>query len=260
MRIRQVVFLVSVPALFLAGCDKMNGMTGLFNHFVSFLTWSIESLAAAFDNSYGLAIIGLTFIMRLVLMPMMVKQYIMQAIRKEKMKVLQPKIQAVKQKYTKDQIQDTPSLAKERDKEILALHKEYGVNPFATGCLPILIQLVVLIGVYYAIQSSPAIASHEFLWLQLGKPDFSLSLITGMVYVIQVFVNKDQGANENMPKYLSYIGFISPIMMFSICLTVPSALPLYWAMSCMFVIVQTIFAKKLFYYKKAKAVMRGQEA
>ena len=63
-------------------------------------------------------------------MPLMVKQYLSQSLRKDKMKILEPQIKAVKQKYTKDMIQDNPSLAKERDTEILKLYKEHNLNPF----------------------------------------------------------------------------------------------------------------------------------
>jgi YidC/Oxa1 family membrane protein insertase len=243
-RFFPILFLI---ALLFWGFLSERGFSGIFNDLVQFLSWSIESLAVLFNNSYGLSIIFLTIIVKLIIMPLMVKQYLSQSLRKDKMKILEPQIKAVKQKYTKDMIQDNPSLAKkERDTEILKLYKkeEHNLNPFSLGCLPLLIQLPILIGVYYAIQSTPEIANHQFLWLELGKSDFLLSLFTGIIYMILAFVNKDQ-MQQDVPKYLSYIGFITPIIMFTLCLNTPAALPLYWIISGLFIILQTMYSKKM---------------
>lgn len=110
--------------------------------------------------SYGIAIIMLTVIIKLILSPLTAKQ-----IRSmEGMQLLQPKIKELQKKYKGNQ--------KKLQEEMSKLYKEMGVNPLS-GCLPILIQMPFLVSIFYALRSYPYDPAYQsFLWLSsLGEPD-----------------------------------------------------------------------------------------
>ncbi|MBD5010628.1 OxaA precursor, partial [Xanthomonas citri pv. citri] len=86
----------------------------------------------------------------------------------------------VKLKKTKD-----PEKQKELQMEMMKLYQEHNINPLAMGCLPMLIQSPIMIGLYYAIRSTPEIASHSFLWFSLGQSDILMSLSAGIMYFVQ---------------------------------------------------------------------------
>ncbi|MCI3988294.1 YidC/Oxa1 family membrane protein insertase, partial [Bacillus vallismortis] len=70
----------------------------------------------------------------------------------------------------------------------------HNINPLAMGCLPKLIQFPILIVFYYAISSTPEIASHSFLWFSLGQSDILMSLSAGVMYYVQAYVAQKQSA------------------------------------------------------------------
>src|SRR5918992_140727 len=90
--------------------------------------------------SYGLAIIVLTIAVRLILLPLSVKQT--RSMRE--MQRIQPEVKKLQQKHKGDRQKLT--------EEMLALYRDHGVNPFG-GCLPLLMQFPVLIGLFYVIRS-----------------------------------------------------------------------------------------------------------
>jgi YidC/Oxa1 family membrane protein insertase len=110
-------------------------------------------------GSYGIAIILLTVAVRLILFPLGRKQ----ARMAKKMQDLQPLLVKLKEECGDDKEKLT--------KETFALYKQYGVNPMG-GCLPALIQLPVLIGLWQALNNSVALRHSSFLWIRnLAAPD-----------------------------------------------------------------------------------------
>ena len=122
-----------------------------------------------------------------------------------------------KLKSTKDQ--------KEQQKlqqEMFGLYKKHGVNPLAMGCLPMLIQMPILMGLYYAISNSTEIASHSFLWFNLGHSDIWITLIAGVVYYLQFKVSQSNLTTDQQ-KQMKMMGLLSPIMIVMFSLNAPSA-------------------------------------
>src|SRR5699024_7933004 len=111
----------------------------------------IKTIAQMFHENYGLAIIIITLLIRLVLMPFMVKQMKSSMLMKEKMNLIKPDLDALKEKY-KDK-KDTES-QREQQTEMMEIYKKHDMNPFSMfgGCLPLLIQMPILLGLYYAIR------------------------------------------------------------------------------------------------------------
>ncbi|GAB2560087.1 YidC/Oxa1 family membrane protein insertase [Gracilibacillus alcaliphilus] len=108
-----------------------------------------------------------------------------------------------------------------------------------------IIQFPILIGFYYAIRSTPEIASHSFLWFNLGDVDIWMAVIAMIVYFIQFKVSQI-GMEPRQKKQIAIIGLLSPVMIGVVSFGAPAALPLYWATGGLFLIVQTVIGKKGF--------------
>lgn len=140
-----------------------------------------------FHGEYGLSIILVTIIVRIVVLPLFVNQFKKQRVFQEKMAVIKPQVDSIqaKMKQTKD-----AEKQKELQMEMMKLYREHNLNPMAMGCLPMLVQFPILIGFYYAIRSTPEIASHSFLWFSLGHSDILVSLCAKYVFLTGLYFPK----------------------------------------------------------------------
>ncbi|AIF65429.1 membrane protein insertase YidC [Terribacillus saccharophilus] len=235
----------------LAGCQSSSGSAsseGFFNHyFISPFSYLIKWIAANFNDDYGISVILITLAVRLILMPFMLMQLKKSYETQEKMKLFKPELDALQAKYKNKT--DVESKQKQQQ-EMMELYRKHGMNPFsAMGCLPLLIQMPFLIGFYSAIRNTPEIATHDFLWFNLGTPDMALMVIAMLVYWLQYRVSQI-GVDPARRQQARMIGIISPLMIGFISFSSPAVLPLYWAVGGLFVICQTLLAKFLFQRKK----------
>lgn len=182
----------------------------------------------------GLAIVLMTIIIKLLLYPLTQKQ-----IQSTKaMMEIQPKMKALQEKYKDD---------KQRlNMELANLYKSEGVNPLA-GCLPLLIQMPIMIGIFYGIRDYDYAAHPElvtsFLWLKdisLADPTYILPVLSALTTYIQTkqTMPAGGGAQNKMMAYFMplFIGYIS--------LTFPAGLVLYWVvMNIMQIAQQSIMNK-----------------
>lgn len=240
-----------IPILLLSGCSPASqsapitaSSPGFFNHYFIYpFSFLIQSIANAFDGDYGLSIILMTILIRFAILPLMMNQTKKQTATREKLAVLQPELDAIREKY-KD---DTRTEAKQQQQaEMMKLYRKHRFNPLGIGCLPMLLQWPITLAFYYAIRRTPEIAAHDFLWFSLGKPDIVLSLIAAAVYYVQYRVSQSLSAQQlqNSNPSLAFLGLLSPILMGVFALMMPAALPLYWAVGGIFLIVQTIWLHK----------------
>lgn len=141
-----------------------------FGVICQFVEWLLGLFYSIFP-SYGVAIILLCIVSKIVLYPLTYKQAQMQ----RKMGELQPKIAELKEKY-KDN-------AQKMNQEQMKLWKKHGVNP-ASGCLPMLAQLPIFIALYRMIQSSIDLRGAPFLWIpDLSLPDMTFFLPMSLPYL-----------------------------------------------------------------------------
>ncbi|MBM9833126.1 membrane protein insertase YidC, partial [Enterococcus faecalis] len=117
--------------------------------------------ALSFGNA-GIGIILFTLIIRVILMPLM--HFQTKSMRKTQ--ELQPKLKALQQQYAS---KDTETQSKLKE-ETQRLYAENNVNPYA-GCLPLLVQMPILMALWQSISRVPALQEGKFLWLQLGDRD-----------------------------------------------------------------------------------------
>ncbi len=177
--------------------------------------------------SYGIAIIVLTLCIKLLLLPLAIKQ-----IRSMKgMQEIQPKIKQIQQKYKNDKAK--------LSSEMQRLYRENNVSPLA-GCLPLLIQMPFLVAIYYALQGFAYDPGHEsFLWLDsLAKADGTyilpvLSALSTWFISYQTTPKNVQGSQKTMLYFMPlFIGYIS--------MTFPSGLVIYWVVCNLFQMVQQL--------------------
>lgn len=254
-RLALLLCVAIIPVLALSGCAPAtpshpitSTSHGFFNHyFVYTFSNLIKYFGNAFHGDYGLSIIVMTFFIRVAILPLMMNQTKKQFAMREKMAVLQPELNALKEKYKKDKSADARG---KQQAEMMQLYQKHQVNPLNIGCLPMLIQWPITLGFYYAIRRTPEIAAHNFLWFSLGKPDVVLPFIAAAVYFIQFRVSQKMTASyqQNANPQLAVIGYIPPIMMGIFAFAMPAALPLYWAVGGIFIIVQTVLLNK--WYRK----------
>lgn len=226
----------------LSGCGNSSNPGFFHKYFVTSFTDLIHFTASLFNGSYGIAIILITLLIRLILSPFFIRMYKSQREMKEKMAIIKPEMSQIQKKIkeTKDQQKQ-----KELQQEMMQLYKTHGVNPLNMGCLPVLIQLPILMGFYYAIRSSKVIAQHNFLWFNLGHTDIAMAIIACAVYLVQFLVTQSN-LPEEQQKMMRFVGLMSPAFILFVSLSYPAALPLYWSVSGMFLIGQTLFSKKLY--------------
>jgi len=233
-------------------------MVALFN---TILYQPIYNLLIFFYNivpghDIGLAIICLTVLVKLVLMP-----FSLQAVRSQKaLQDLQPKLEELKKKY-KDQKEKLAA-------ETMKLYKEQKVNPLSS-CLPLLIQFPFLIAVYRAFQvgltsdsfdllysfvGNPGSINHiAFGFLNMAAPSIGLAILAGVAQYIQTQMlstkkpktkepgAKDEGMLANMNKSMQYF---MPFMTIIIGMSLPGGLTFYWFLTTALTSVQQKFMFK----------------
>ncbi|MEI5908885.1 membrane protein insertase YidC [Bacillus spongiae] len=252
MKKQLTYFIIAFSSLFLlSGCQAAQNQDGFFYKiFVSPFATALHEIGTFLGGNFGLAIIIITLLIRLILMPFMLKTYKNQQAMKVKMEKLKPEMKAIQEKLkaTKDTEEQ-----RKLQQEMMQLYQKHGVNPLNMGCLPILIQMPILLGLYYAIIGSEEIASHTFLWFNLGQTDIPIAIIAGIIYFAQAKVSLIGISSEQL-KQMKFISYLSPILIFVFSLTAPSALPLYWTVGGLFLIIQTLISKKYYQEHPEKAV------
>lgn len=256
-----VVLIGVIPMILLSGCSAASpshpinaDSPGIFNHYFIYpFSYLIIYFANALNGDYGLSIVLMTLLIRIAIMPLMMNQSKKQRAVRAKMAILQPELDALKEKYKDD---NRAEAKKQQQAEMMQLYQKHHFNPLNMGCLPMLLQWPITLAFYYAIRRTPEIATHDFLWFSLGEPDMILPLIAAAVYYVQFRVSQSASVQlqQNPNNQLAFIGLLSPIMMGAFSFAMPAALPLYWAVGGIFIIVQTIMLNKMY----AKPVQQAQ--
>ncbi|MBO8172174.1 MAG: membrane protein insertase YidC [Bacillaceae bacterium] len=207
--------------------DPVNG--GIWDRYFVFpLSWLLDQSAAFMFGNYGLAILIVTIIIRLLTLPLMLKQ-----IKSSKqMQLIQPEMQKIREKFKDNQ--------QKLQEETMKLFQKHNINPLA-GCLPLLVQMPILIAFYHAIMRNSEVREHTFLWMDLGEKDpfYIIPLLAALTTYLQ---QKFMGVNQDNPQ-MKMMLVMMPILIFVFAIQFPSALSLYWVFGNIFTIVQTYFVK-----------------
>ncbi|QEC52746.1 protein translocase subunit yidC [Anseongella ginsenosidimutans] len=194
--------------------------------------WAVIPVFNWLDNfnlSYGIIILILTILLKLVLFPLTYTSYISQA----KMRVLKPEMDEIKEKF-----KDEPTKVQQ---EYMKLYKSAGVNPLG-GCLPMLLQMPILLAFFYFFPASFELRQESFLWVndlatydEFFKFGFTIPfvgshlslmciLMTASTIIYTYMNNQISGVTGQM----KYIGYIMPIMFLGFLNSYPAGLNYYY--------------------------------
>ena len=199
-----------------------------------------------FTGSYGYAIILFTILTKILLLPINIKQ----TQSTKKMNEINPKMKEIQTKYKGE-----PEKMNEKLKE---LYKEHNYNP-ASGCLPALIQLPIIIALFRVLQNpigfvfTPeefAAMAKGFWWLaDLGKPDqiYILPILSALTTYLQTAMISSKG---NADPTMKSMNTIMPLMIGWFTLKFPSGVALYWVVGNIFTILQQYFMTKNVFGRK----------
>jgi len=210
---------------------------------------------SGFGWNYGIIILVLTVLIKLVLFPIAYKTYVSSA----KMRVLKPEIDEISKKYPKKED------AMKKQQATMALYKKVGVNPMA-GCVPMLLQMPILIALFRFFPASIELRQQGFLWAtDLSSYDSiyswsthipilstfygnHISLFTLLMTVTTIFYtrmnNQMMGSNNQMPG-MKTVMYIMPIMFLGFFNNYASGLSYYYFLANMFTFGQMFVIRKL---------------
>jgi YidC/Oxa1 family membrane protein insertase len=189
-----------------------------------------------FTGSYGLDIIVLTILIKLLMAPLTHKSF----VSMKSMQKLQPQMEKLKEKYGNDK--------EKLNKEIMELYRRNGVNPLG-GCLPMVLQFPVFIGLYNALSTPIELRHAPFLWIKdLSRPDWEslplvlggwhfgipvLTILMGASMFIQQWMTPTAG-DPNQRKIM----LLMPLMFTFMFVSFPAGLTVYWLVNNLLTIVQ----------------------
>ncbi len=205
--------------------------------------------------NYGIIILLLTLIIKIILFPLTYKSYMSQA----KMRVLKPQVDELTKKYPADK-------AMERQQATMKLYKQAGVNPMG-GCLPMLIQMPILIALFYFFPGAIELRQQSFLWAtdlasydSIATLPFTIPfygnhvslfclLMTATNIIYMIINNKNQPQNDQM-KGMQTMMYIMPVMFLFIFNSYSSGLSYYYFIATLITILQTWIIRKFVDDKK----------
>jgi YidC/Oxa1 family membrane protein insertase len=179
-----------------------------------------------FTGSYGLDIIVLTVLIKILMAPLTHKSF----VSMKQMQKLQPQMEKLKEKYSDDK--------EKLNKEIMELYRRNGVNPLG-GCLPMVLQFPVFIGLYNALSTPIELRHAPFLWIKdLSRPDWEslpftfgdwhlgipvLTILMGASMFVQQWMTPSAG-DPNQRKMM----MLMPVMFTFMFVSFPAGLTVYW--------------------------------
>ncbi|MDF3128977.1 membrane protein insertase YidC [Kiritimatiellaeota bacterium B1221] len=200
------------------------------------MMWGLNKLEALTGN-WGIAIILLTFVVRMLFWPLTQKG----AENMKRMSELSPQMKELKEKYKNN--------PQKLNAEMSAFYKENKVNPMA-GCLPMLVQIPVFISLYGVLRVAVELRFAEFLWIKDLSEQEALFPLGGFVVNIlpltmgATMVLQQRLTPSNMDEQQKKIMMMMPIVFLFICYNMPAGLLLYWTTSNLISIYQTTHTRR----------------
>lgn len=191
-----------------------------------------------FPGGYGIAIIIVTIIIKLLFWPLTHKS----TVSMRRMQKLQPLIKEIREKYKDD--------AQKMNRKVMELYREHKVNPLG-GCLPILFQIPVFFALFNTLRGAIELRQASFLWVaDLSMPDTLPWMPLGLplrplaiLMALTMFLQQKLSPSSGDPTQKRMMYFMTMFFMF-IFYTMPAGLTLYWTTNQILTIVQNLFISK----------------
>lgn len=223
-----------------------------------------------FLHNYGIIILLMTLVIKLVLFPLTFKSYMSTA----KIRVIKPQIDALNEKYP------GPEKAMERQQAQMQLYNKAGINPMG-GCLPMLFQMPILVAMFQFFPTAFELRGQSFLWAKdlssydailewnahipiiSGLFDNHISLfcllmtITNIIYT-KINMASQAGSNEQM-QMMKWMMYLMPVFFFFMFNNYASGLSYYYFVSLLFTIIQTMGIRMMVNDEKLLAEMEANK-
>lgn len=228
----------------------------IFGWVNKFVVIPILDVLSGMMSSYGLIIIVLVIILRIVLFPLSYKSYVGMA----KMKVLKPEIDEIKARAGGDM--------QKIQQEQMELFRQVGINPLA-GCIPMLLQMPILIAMFTYFPNAIELRQESFLWaddlstydsilnLPFNIPFYGnhVSLFTILMTVSTIVYTWYSNQTSTIEGPMKMVGYVMPVMFMFMLNSYPAGLSYYYFISNLISIFQQIGIKKLVDENKIKAIL-----
>lgn len=224
-----------------------------------FVTLPVFNLLEDFNWSYGLIILVLTILLKLVLSPLSYKSYVSMA----KMRVLKPEMDEIKAKVGDDN-------ATLLQQEYMKLYKQAGVNPMG-GCIPMLLQMPFTIAFFFFFPNLFELRGESFLWMNdlstydsiinftpifgIGHISLMCVLMTLATLLSTWYNNSVSGATGQM----KYIGYFMPVMFFFVLNSFPAGLTYYYFLSSVLTFGQQVVIRGMINDDKIHAIIQANK-
>ena len=215
--------------------------------FVRPIAWAIIKFGQLVGN-YGVSVMIMGLIIRLILLPFTIKT----SKQQEAMKELQPAMQKIENKYAGRTDQESMM---QKSQETMALYQKYKVNPLSS-CLITFIQMPLFFAFLEAINRVPAIFENDFWVYQLGTTPlygiktgnywYILLIVLILLFTFLTFKNSmsSMSGNSEQQKQTKYMMMFMVVFIGIASVQLPSAIALYWIVTNAFAVVQTLIMKK----------------
>ena len=244
----SVLSLVLVLTLVLTGCAQ--GTTNLhaptsgpYGFIYKWLGIPFQNLimktadAVGGTNAYAWGIMIISFVVRLILVPLSLNQQYKSTTQQEKMRAIQPQLKLIQEAQKKAK---GPDAQQKISSLMMQVYKANNMSlTGGMGCLPLLLQMPILIGIYQAVQYSKNIGAATFLSIPLGKPSLIIAIVATVFYLVQGWMSL-QIVPQEQRKQMQTMLLMSPMMTFFISMISTAALALYFLVGGVVVVIQQI--------------------
>ena len=243
--------------LLLTGCVQVDKATGqptgfIWNTIGAPMAEAIKYFANDQGLGFGVGIIIVTIIVRLIILPLGIYQSWKATLHSEKMNalkhVLEPHQTRLKEATTQEE-------KLEAQQALFAAQKEHGISMFGgVGCFPILIQMPFFSAIYFAAQHTEGVSEASFLGIALGSPSWILIACAGVLYYIQSLLSLHGVEDETQREQLKKMIYMSPLMIVMFSIFSPASVTLYWVVGGFMMILQQFIVNYIIRPKLRKKV------
>ena len=243
--------------LVLTGCVQVDKATGqptgfIWNTIGAPMAEAIKYFANDQGLGFGVGIIIVTIIVRLIILPLGIYQSWKATLHSEKMNalkhVLEPHQTRLKEATTQEE-------KLEAQQALFAAQKEHGISMFGgVGCFPILIQMPFFSAIYFAAQHTEGVSDASFLGIALGSPSWILIACAGVLYYIQSLLSLHGVEDETQREQLKKMIYMSPMMIVMFSIFSPASVTLYWVVGGFMMILQQFIVNYMIRPKLRKKV------
>ncbi|EGF85701.1 hypothetical protein HMPREF0428_00543 [Gemella haemolysans M341] len=267
MKKLSAILLGLLGVVTLSGCSQNDRSGTFYEIFVKPMDLSLSKIHE-YTGSWGWSIVIITLVIRLLVLPFMLNNYKVQNKSRKGQELARPELEVVQKKQKAAKEKEARAISNEEkmqarselmelQREQMAIMKKYDAMPLSLGgCLPMLIPLPFLTGLFYTLSNplySAGITESTFLGVfNLGTRSYTLPIIAFIVYAIQTTLTMKlmptptQPGQEQMQSQMQMMQWLSPIMITVFSFLVAGAVAVYYIVGGIFMIFQTYLGHALY--------------